>query len=135
MTHAGKGMNQFCRILSQSLNVLKLNSCHMQGYYSFVEDFRRDGHSPKEHRDAEFGRGWVHTLAGSWVELTRAHFTGDSTPLMNIDAGASTNSGWFFLKTGGAITNSTTELWKNADRPSAAEKPPEFLSSFVPEDP
>lgn len=107
----------------------------LQGYYSFVEDFRRDGHSPKERRHAEFGCGWVRTLPGTWVELIRARFTGDSTPLMNIDAGATADAGWFFLKTGGAITNATIELWKNAERKPAGEKPPEYLSSFVPEDP
>jgi Domain of unknown function (DUF3472)/Domain of unknown function (DUF5077) len=107
----------------------------LQGYYSFVEDFRRDGKSPQERRVAEFGLGWVHTLTGEWVELTRARFTGDSTPLMNVDAGAAADAGWFFLKTGGAVTNSTTELWKVAERPSAGAKPPELLSSFVPENP
>lgn len=107
----------------------------LQGYYSFIEDFRRDGKSPGERRFADFGNGWVHTLAGSWVELNRARFTGDSTPLMNIDAGPSPEPGWLFLKTGGSITNITTELWKTAERAATSSQPTAWLSSFVPEDP
>lgn len=107
----------------------------LQGYYSFIEDFRRDGHSPNERRSADFGNGWVRTLGGAWTELSRAQFTGDPTPLMNIDAGASPNPGWFFLKTGGPITNATTELWKIAQRPTASSQPPEWLARFVPEQP
>ncbi len=72
------------------------------GYYSFIEDFRRDGKSVNERRRARFGHGWVRTVAGSWLPLTNATFTGDSTPLFNIDAGTSGRD--FFLATGGGIT-------------------------------
>ncbi len=76
----------------------------LKGYYSFVEDFRRDGRSPYEIRRARYNNGWVKTTIGEWVPLTRALFTGDPTPLLNIDAGA-VGSG-FYLQTGGATTNS-----------------------------
>ena len=35
----------------------------LNGYYSFIEDFRRDGRSPSERRIAEFGNGWVRSPA------------------------------------------------------------------------
>ena len=76
----------------------------LKGYYSFVEDFRRDGRSPNERRRARYQNGWVKTTKGDWASLTRATFTGDPTPLFNIDAGVTGNG--FFLATGGPITNS-----------------------------
>lgn len=48
----------------------------LKGYYSFVEDFRRDGRSAHELRRAQFRNGWVRSTAGHWVALTRARFTG-----------------------------------------------------------
>jgi hypothetical protein len=76
----------------------------LKGYYSFVEDFRRDGRSARESRRARYNNGWVKTTAGDWTALTRALFTGDSTPTMNIDAAASDHG--FHLATGGTTTNS-----------------------------
>ncbi len=102
----------------------------LNGYYSFIEDFRRDGRSPSERRVAEFGNGWVRTVDGRWTELTRARFTADPTPLMNIDSGAAKTPGWFFLQTGGASTNRTVELWKTAERPPV-DGPPEMLKAFL----
>ena len=104
----------------------------LHGYYSFIEDFRRDGRSPNERRVAEFGNGWVRNLDGQWFDLSKARFTGDPTPLMNIDAGPAKAPGWFFLQTGGASTNSTVELWKTAER-AGLSAPPEILTSYVPE--
>lgn len=77
----------------------------LKGFYSFVEDFRRDVKSAREIRRAQFGNGWVKTVAGDWVSLTRARFTADSNPLQNIDAGVITNG--FFLQTGGPTQNNT----------------------------
>lgn len=75
----------------------------LQGCYSFIEDFRRDVKSVQEMRKARFENGWVKTAKGQWISLTRAKFTGDSTPLMNINAGIS--DGGFFLQTGGQTQN------------------------------
>jgi hypothetical protein len=75
----------------------------LQGYYSFVEDFRRDGRSPLETRRAAYGSGWVRTTGGDWVALTRAKFTADRTPLDNIDAGLRGED--VYLATGGAVEN------------------------------
>jgi hypothetical protein len=78
----------------------------LRGYYSFVEDFRRDGKSPHEPRRAVFSNGWVQTKEGDWVSLTRATFTADSTPLANINAGVTSNG--FLLETGGSVVNKTS---------------------------
>lgn len=78
----------------------------LTGYYSFVEDFRRDGKSPGEPREARFGNGWVRALDGHWASLTRARFTADRTPLDNVDAGLR-DDGTFFLATGGDVANRT----------------------------
>jgi len=77
----------------------------LQGYYSFVEDFRRNGVSATRRRRARYGNGWVRTLQGHWVALTEATFTADRTPTLNIDAGRADND--FFLATGGNVQNQT----------------------------
>lgn len=76
----------------------------LKGYYSFVEDFRRDGKSVGETRRARFGNGWVRTRQGDWVALTRARFTASGAEWEskdNIDAGV--REGVFYLATGGDI--------------------------------
>lgn len=82
----------------------------LRGYYSFVEDFRRDGRSVNEVRRARFGNGWVRTSDGKWASLASARFTASSSrweAKENIDAGVA--SGWFYLATGGD-TRRQTEL-------------------------
>jgi hypothetical protein len=77
---------------------------YLKGYYSFVEDFRRDGKSFQQRRSARYGNGWVQTAAGDWLPLTKARFTGDNTTLTdNIDAGI--HNGRFYLRTGGETKN------------------------------
>lgn len=79
----------------------------LRGYYSFVEDFRRDFKSVHATRRARFGNGWVMGLKGDWTALTRARFTGSGAEWEskeNIDAGLA-GKDWF-LATGGAITMS-----------------------------
>jgi hypothetical protein len=72
------------------------------GYYSFVEDFRRDTKSANQVRRAQFGRGWIHTRDGKWQPLTTARFTASGAKWEskeNIDAGSM--NGLFYLATGG----------------------------------
>lgn len=88
----------------------------LRGYYSFVEDFRRNRVSTKKERRATFGNGWVETLDGRWVALTRARFTADSNPVKNIDAGRAGDR--FYLATGGAIQNTGTPLGRTLERPA-----------------
>jgi len=74
----------------------------LKGYYSFVEDFRRDGKSVGDVRRGRFANGWVRTVKGEWVALTRARFTASSAEWEskeNINAGIVGSS--FFLVTGG----------------------------------
>jgi hypothetical protein len=85
------------------------------GYYSFVEDFRRNRVSTKKARKAMFGNGWVKKSDGQWVALTRARFTADSNPATNIDAGRDGDR--FYLATGGDTRNRGTALGKTIDRP------------------
>jgi hypothetical protein len=74
----------------------------LSGYYSFIEDFRRDGKSANETRRARLGNGWVRSVASDWVALTRGRFTASSAEWEskdNIDAGLA--GVWFVLATGG----------------------------------
>jgi hypothetical protein len=87
----------------------------LRGYYSFIEDFRRNGVSATEARRARFGNGWIRSKDGQWVALTRARFTADRNPALNIDAGVAGDC--FFLATGGKTQNRSTPLGKMIDRP------------------
>ena len=78
---------------------------YLSGYYSFVEDFLRNGQSVQNVRRARYGNGWIKSKQGRWKPLTGATFTADRTPTMNIDAGV--EAGRFFLQTGGDTENHT----------------------------
>jgi hypothetical protein len=96
------------------------------GYYSFVEDFRRDGKSRGERREAQFGNGWVRSIAdGAWVSLDRARFTGDRTPLDNVDAGLTGAA--FYLFTGGDVANHLKLGGTVVRPPTAGATPPADL--------
>jgi hypothetical protein len=82
----------------------------LDGHYSFVEDFRRDGKSATQVRSARFGNGWVKNASGDWMPLSKARFTADDNPAVNIDAGLSERR--FFLTTGGETKNVGTPLGK-----------------------
>lgn len=105
----------------------------LKGYYSFVEDFRRDGRSPQEPRRAFYGHGWVQGVDSHWTPLLEATFTGDRTPRTNIDAG--TQSDRFFLATGGAITQSIplkTKLHLQAPTSAPASTEPPAIVKEIP---
>jgi hypothetical protein len=98
----------------------------LKGYYSFIEDFRRDFKSVMEVRRARFTNGWTKTPSGHWISLTKAKFTADSTDLMTINAGAIENG--FFLQTGGETLNETP-LWSDMERLPGGLTLPEKLVS------
>ncbi len=99
---------------------------NLDGYYSFVEDFKRDGASRMKERKAHFGDVWVKTARGDWQAVSQALFTGDGNPALNIDAGADGDR--FFLATGGATKNETTRLDQTISLPADAKRtPPEGL--------
>lgn len=98
---------------------------HLGGYYSFVEDFRRNTVSTTKVRQAEYGNAWVRTVKGEWKPVTEAKFTGDSNPVTNIDAGPTAAKDRFFLATGGETENKTTKLKEKMALPAdtKVEKP------------
>jgi hypothetical protein len=74
----------------------------LSGYYSFIEDFRRDTASANEKREAQFRNGWVKSVEGKWVPLQKARFTASSATWEakeTINAGIAGDG--FFLQTGG----------------------------------
>lgn len=87
----------------------------LRGHYSFIEDFRRNRVSATEARRARFGNGWILSKDGQWVALTRARFTADSNPVLNINAGVAGDC--FFLATGGETKNTGTPLHGLINRP------------------
>ncbi|AMV38337.1 DUF3472 domain-containing protein [Planctomyces sp. SH-PL62] len=89
------------------------------GYYAFIEDFKRDRESTTHARRAEFANGWIRTTAGEAVPLTKARFTADSNPVLNIDAYA--RDGRFTLVTGGATENKSTKLRDVMELPAEAD--------------
>lgn len=95
----------------------------LKGYYSFVEDFRRDGKSARERRRASFGGGWVRSTKGEWISLARARFTASNATWEakeTIDAGR-TDPG-FFLATGGN-TRTSQPLGTVFERPGETTPP------------
>ena len=98
----------------------------LRGYYSFVEDFRRNRVSATQTRKATFGPAWVRTTEGKWTPLAEAKFTADANPVLNIDAG--TKDDRFFLATGGEITNTGTKL-REIMRVTAKDTSPDRVPS------
>ena len=92
----------------------------LRGQYSFIEDFRRNGLSVQERRQARFGNGWLRNHNGQWAALTRARFTAsnaDWEAKENIDAG--TSAGQFYLATGGNIHRThDLDTWIELPRPA-----------------
>lgn len=98
------------------------------GWYSFVEDFRRNKVSATKVRKAEFGNAWVRNAKGEWKGVSEARFTGDGNPATNIDAGPTKAGDRFFLATGGETTNDTTKLKAAVTvTPPAKAEPPTDL--------
>ncbi|MSU62155.1 MAG: DUF3472 domain-containing protein [Pedosphaera sp.] len=103
----------------------------LSGYYSFIEDFRRDGRSVAEVRRARFGNGWVKSTQGDWLPLDHARFTASNATWESKDnISAGTSDGWFFLATGGdshgdvALKSTMTLPTKPALRPQLPELSP-----------
>jgi hypothetical protein len=96
------------------------------GYYSFIEDFKRDRKSTTHARRAEFSKAWLKTPAGQPVPLNKARFSADGNPVTNIDAFA--QDGRFTLVTGGDTKNDHAKLRETMELPAdPAAAPPEAL--------
>jgi len=100
----------------------------LSGYYSFVEDFRRNRVSATQSRMARYGNGWVRDREGTWVALAEARFTADRNPATNINAGAA--GGAFFLATGGPTRNTDTSLGQSCKRIVTPKEPPTGLPTW-----
>lgn len=77
------------------------------GFYSFVEDFRRDYKSVRDTRTARFGNAWAKSEEGHWTALRRGRFTASGATWEskdNIDGFLKND--WFTLRTGGDISMS-----------------------------
>jgi hypothetical protein len=99
----------------------------LRGYYSFIEDFRRDGKSVGEVRRARFGNGWVKTTKGEWTPLNKARFTASNAEWEskeNINAGV--ENGSFFLATGGDVKR-TCELRSTVELAGGAASSPKLV--------
>jgi hypothetical protein len=77
----------------------------LKNYYSFVEDFWRNGVSATQIHKARFGNGWVFTKDKNWVSLTKTVFTADHTTLTNNINTELVDNTWFVLQTGGDTKN------------------------------
>ena len=97
---------------------------NMSGFYSFVEDFKRDKVSATKARTARFGDAWVKPVKGDWTAVTKARFTADSNPAKTINMG--TKDGLFFLATGGDTKNDDVKLNDSITLTEAKRTPPKF---------
>lgn len=93
----------------------------LRGYYSFIEDFRRNRLSANQMRRCRIGNGWV-LINDQWQPLNAAKFTADPTPTENIDAGF--NYDRFFLATGGETKNEHAKLRSKVKLTTCERKPP-----------
>ena len=97
----------------------------LRGYYSFVEDFLRNGRSAQIVHRANFGNTWILAKSqgdATWLPLTRTRFTADRTPTENIDSGALDDR--VFLQTGGETKNENTKLRESTELSTAERRPP-----------
>lgn len=101
----------------------------LRGYYSFIEDFRRNKVSATEPRRAHFGDGWIYTVDGKWQPLSVARFTGDSNPAMNINA--EVDGQQFLLATGGETKNSGVKLNEKMQIARPPAEPPADVRALV----
>lgn len=102
----------------------------LDGGYSFVEDFRRNGESAKLTRSAKFGNGWLQTIDKGWRPVTTARFTADGNPSTNINA--TVRGGRFLLTTGGDATNDDLPLRSRVELPTTPDAaPPDDLRSLL----
>jgi len=79
-----------------------------KGFYSFIEDFRRDVASVDEERRAHFGPAWFRLPDGTWEAARAASFTASGAEWErpdNIDTGQG-GAGIRTLATGGALAGS-----------------------------
>lgn len=97
----------------------------LSGYYSFVEDFRRNRVSATQPRIAAFGNTWVRSTKGQWMPATQARFTADRNPVMNINSWIKSKR--FHLATGGDTKNEDAKLGGTLKLDNEKRTPPPNL--------
>lgn len=101
------------------------NARKLKGYYSFIEDFRRNGVSATQARSATYGNTWM-KIGDDWQFAPASRFTGDRNPAMNIDSAVRDDRFW--LATGGETKNVGTKLGESLQLPiNENRKPPQDL--------
>lgn len=89
------------------------------GFYSFVEDFRRNRQSTELAREARFGNGWYRADDGKWRPAATGRFTADGNPATNFNGAV--RRGRFLLVTGGAVKNDDLPLRSRVELPADAQ--------------
>ncbi len=122
--------NQWLQVASLRAPVAEVP---ISGCYSFIEDFQRNSQSAGQRRWASFGNGWVNSKDKVWLPLTHAIFEAEPLPQAeNVDAGPTVEPGWYFLGTGGTVTNVTTKLKGHIDIAAASRSAPAWIRKFEP---
>ena len=87
----------------------------IRGVYSFVEDFRRTPESVRQVRTASFRNFFSKVAGGEWKPMEGGRFTGDSNPILTVDAEIVENG--LRMTTGGSTTNANVKLFSNFTSP------------------
>jgi hypothetical protein len=105
------------------------------GFYSFVEDFRRDTKSTAQLRRAQYGPAWSWSESAGWLAATSVSFGASGSPLERpdtIDTAPGSEPGTQILATGGDLAGES----KLQDGPFALEPgargPPELPPGVEP---
>lgn len=100
----------------------------LRGPHSFSENFwGSTGHLP---RKALYGRQWIRTPGGKWIEITEASFSHDPTGKSDrLDRFMGVEQGQFFLSHGGFLEG-TMPFGQRFTRPATGE-PPKDLVEFL----
>lgn len=105
-----------------------------QGFYSFIEDFRRDIASVDEQRHADFGPAWFRLDDGTWSAASAVTFSGSNADWErpdNIDTLQTSAPGVQALATGGQICG-MRKLGTKFELDPGASGPPSDLPEFPP---
>jgi hypothetical protein len=100
----------------------------LRGPHSFSENFwGSTGHLP---RKALYGRQWIRTPGGDWLEITEASFSHDPTGKSDrLDRFMGVEKGQFFLSHGGFLEG-TMPFGQRFTRPATVEPPKDLLEFF-----
>ena len=90
------------------------------GYYSFIEDFKRDRVSTTRPARPDSATAWSGPRTANSIALTRARFTADANPVTNINAGVGRRP--VLPRTGGKTKNTGPKLREIMTLPDEPER-------------